>query len=329
MMHLAIDRPWVLLAGLLALWPLLGAGFRLVAFPSVMVVPADRLSAVVVGVLRVLGAIAIIAVVLGLAGLHREKLTIQKVGQGAQIMLLIDRSISMDQTFDNQTPNAAKESKTDAAIHLVKDFFRQRPHDRFGVVAFSTSPILAMPLTEHRAAVEASLDAMRRPAIARTNIGRGLSLAFAQLQNSSPDAARVVLFVSDGAGVIDGELEPRLHAEAVKLGVHIYYLYLRTEGDPGLHATGETADADAPAALDAWFSGLGVPYKAFEADNPNALKSAVDTINRLEAAPIIYNEYVPREDYNRFCYSIAALVLAVLCMARFLERDLYRGRRAA
>ncbi|WOJ91347.1 vWA domain-containing protein [Methylocapsa polymorpha] len=321
-MNLSVDHPELLWLLLVAFIPLINPGQKAIAYPWLAVLPRDRLSLCVDAFLRMLAAICVVALVLGIAGLHRKRVTVEHIGEGAHIVLLLDRSLSMDQTFANQVPAGREESKTAAAVRLVKAFFSERPHDQFAVVAFSTSPILAMPMTAKRAPIMAALDAMNRPALAHTDIGRGLGLALATFKTDFDTATRVILFVSDGAGVIDRLVQEKIRSDVLKLGAHIYYLYLRTEGDPGLFEANALPDRDAPAALHRFFESLGVPYRAFEADNPDAIRTAVETINRLETSPAQYFEQTPRRDYSSRAYAVALAALLLLLVARLVERRL-------
>ena len=59
----------------------------------------DTLSLIVDIGLRLLGAIAIAGSILGLSGLNRLGQSIPRIGEGANIVLLFDRSASMNDTF--------------------------------------------------------------------------------------------------------------------------------------------------------------------------------------------------------------------------------------
>lgn len=326
-MSFSFDHPELLWLLVLALFPLINPGQKAHAYPWLALMPRDLLSTCIDGFLRLLAATCVASLILGVAGLHRKRDNIERIGEGAHIVLLLDRSVSMDQTFANRTPNGREESKTAAAVRLVKAFFSERPHDQFAVVAFSTSPILAMPMTAKRAPIMAALDAMNRPALAHTDIGRGLGLALTTFKGDDQTATRVVLFVSDGAGVIDRLVQEKIRSEALKLGAHLYYLYLRTDGDPGLFETEALPDKDAPAALHRFFESLGIRYRAFEADNPDAIRTAVEAINRLETSPTLYFEQTPRRDYSNHAYAVALSALLALLATRFAERQPGAPRR--
>ncbi|MCQ9155746.1 vWA domain-containing protein [Acidomonas methanolica] len=325
MTSLGFDYPWVLLLLGLCVMPLLGLGPRWWPSPSLIGIPRDRVSEGAEIGLRLLAALSMALLVLALGGLHRRDGIVTRTGKGAHVVLLIDRSVSMDQTFDDREPTAKQESKTAAAVRLIQKFFAGRPHDQFAVVAFSTSPILALPLTEHRAAVAAALGAMKRPALGKTDIGRGLGLALAQFGPDTTQAQNVVLFVSDGAGVIDREVKDKIRADALRTHLHLYYLYLRTKGDPGLFEKMDTADASAPASLNQYFSELGVPYRAFEAEDPSAVARAIEQIDRLEVHPIRYHEHVLRRDYAPLLYALALGCGVLVALALLAERGLAEG----
>jgi mxaC protein len=321
-MPLAVDHPWLLGLLILCIPALLGRSDTWHGMSSLASVPRDRASGLLDGSLRILAAGAVSLIVLGLAGLHRTHTTVLRTGTGAHIVLVLDRSLSMDEKFA-RTGQTGQETKTAAASRLIGELFASRPHDEFGVVAFSTEPIPVMPLTAHREAVAAALAAMRRPALANTEIGGGLARGLAMLSQDGGGAARVLLFVSDGAGVIPEETQDYLRAEAPRRHVHIYYVYLRAGDDPPLQEdmTGRT-DSTRPAALDGFFRSLGVPYRGFEADNPDAVAAATRLIGQLESRPSVYAETVPRRDEATFCYMAAALCLCLLLVARLAERDL-------
>ena len=71
--------------------------------------------------------------------------------------------------------------------------------------------------------------------------------------------------------------------------------------------------------LDRFFAGLGVPYKAYEVDNPDALRRAVADVNRLENLPITYLDTVPRRDLSQVGYGVALACVLALLGANLLE----------
>ena len=328
----AFTHPLMLLALPLALLPLLASLFRATAYPSLAGMPADSVSGVASFALRFCGAVAIAAIVLGLAGPYLTGRTVERFGTGANIVLLIDRSESMNSTFAGRRPAAGEETMASAAARLLSDFVRQRAHDRFGVAAFSTSPIFVMPLTARREAVLAAVTAMDRPGLTRTNVGLGLVRAQAMFSDAMPRGSRAILLVSDGAAVVDPRVQDRLRASFARDGTHLYWLFLRAEGSRSIYD--EPRGRDTPQAmperhLDRFFRSLGVPYRAFEAESPDAIEEAIREIDRLETDPLPYYETTPRTDLSGLLFALAAVAVALLLAAKGLEVDLHGGSRGA
>jgi mxaC protein len=164
---------------------------------------------------------------------------------------------------------------------------------------------------------------MRQPALANTNIGGGLTQALAMLAQDDPEATRIILLVSDGAGYIAQSVQDEIRDQVLRQHVHLYYLYLRAGDDPPLAENmGGTTDATHPAALDAFLRGLGVPYRGFEASDPGAIEAATQSIAALETRPLSYREILPRLNYDCACYQLAVLCLALVLLARLAERDI-------
>jgi mxaC protein len=318
---LALDYPILLLLLGACIPALCGYGFRASAIPSLIGVPADPASRFADFALRLLAALPIAAIVLALAGLHQTRRDILRHGQGADIVVVLDRSLSMDEPFALRGEKA-RETKTEAATREIAELFARRPHDDFAIVAFSTSPIVAMPITAHRGAIAAAIAAMGQKALANTDIGGGLAMGLAQLARDSNQATRVLLFVSDGAGTIVDSTRTLIRAEAQRLGVHVYYLYLRAGDDPPLsEARGDDIDMSRPSGLDAFFRSLGVPYAGFEARDAGAIADAAHRIETLETHPLTYRETVPRRDLGGACLAAAALFLLLGLLAQLAERS--------
>ena len=320
----SVDCPFVLGVLLLAFLPFIATPFARQPIPALTLAPKDTLSRVVRLVLQNLAAIAIAGLVLGLSGLHRREQVIEREGTGAHVVLLLDRSSSMDNSFADRAPTGDQESKSAAAKRLLSDFIARRPNDRIGVAAFSTSPMLVLPLTDHHGAVSAAIAAIDRPGLAFTDVGRGLALALSYFDGDTDEASRAVVLVSDGAAVIDRKVQDALRDVATRTPVHLYWLFLRTKGTRGIFdipPPGEdTPQANPERHLHLFLQSLGVPYRAFEAGSPQAVQQAIAEIDRQETRPLRYAERVPRQELARWAYSLAGLAVALLILAKLAER---------
>lgn len=332
-MNLAVSHPYVLLLLPLAVLPLLATAQDTEGYPSLQAAKPDPLSVAIDLVLRLIGAIAIAALVLGLAGLHRLGQSIERLGEGANIVLLFDRSASMNDTFAGQAPTkSGEESKSAAARRFLTQFVASREHDRFGVAAFSTSPMYVLPLSDHKEATIGAIDAIEQPGLALTNVGKGLAMALSMhdadiLSTQGADggiASRAIVLVSDGAAVIDRKVQQALEAAFLKRPVNLYWIFLRTEGSRGIFDKPDPDKPDKPRAmperhLNLFFENLKIPYKAFEVENPAAVGEAVAAIDKLERRPMRYDERIPQKDLSGVAYAVAGVSLLILILAKLAE----------
>lgn len=332
----------------LALLPLWRDGRATQRHSWLALLPADRPSVLLKWLLRVLGAFAIASIVVALAGMYRAEYAVERVGQGAEIALLLDRSRSMDERFVsssasvngptpgsaawyayNQQDQSVRVSKGQAARQLLGEFAASRQQDRFAMAVFSTLPIRVLDFTQKTDVVQA--------AIAAGEIGRGLGetdIAAALLEglrffDDRPyTGSRIVLLVSDGGDHIEPGVRQlivdRLQAQRVSL----YWIYIRSARSPGLHANAGdapgTADTVPEIFLDRFFQSAGVPYRAYEAENPEALKRAIADVGRLENLPITYQDLVPRRDLSAHAYALALAAVLLLFASRWAEGRSWR-----
>ncbi|PRD41271.1 VWA domain-containing protein [Phyllobacterium phragmitis] len=333
-MNFAVDHPAVLLLLPLAFLPFVATVFAASGYPSLTAVPRDRLSFATDIGLHLAGALAIAAIVFGLAGFHRREQPVERIGNGANVVLLFDRSSSMDNSFGNRLPSGSEESKSDAAKRLISDFVTRRPHDRIGVAAFSTSPMPVLPLTSRHDTVKAAVAAIDRPGLAKTDVGRGLVLAMTMFDENAANASRAVVLVSDGAAVIDRRVQATLRSIAARTPLNLYWLFLRTKGSRGIFDPPDPRQPDTPQVnperhLHLFLSTLGIPYRAFEAGSPQAVEQAIAEIDKQEMRPLAYFERIPRRDLSSLCYAIAAVAVALLALAKLAERGLAERYRPA
>ncbi len=324
-MNLAVDHPWILYGLLLTLLPLFNNGVRQSAYPSVQLFPPDRLSSFLEVLLKVIAIAAISSLILALAGLNRSEQSIERIGHGAHIVILLDRSKSMDYTFAGKAPDGGTESKASAAKRLLTDFIKQRDNDRIGVAGYSTSPLFFMPLTENKQAVLAAVSATDLPALAYTNISKGLAMGLSFFQNqTSQTGSRIILLVSDGAAVIDSDSEKKIRRWVKEQNIRLYWVFMRSPNTPGLYDKPEDSRDDNAQAmperyLHLFFNSLNIPYKAYQAENPNAVQQAIHDINNLENRPLHYEEKIPKQDLSGVCYALATLLISLLLGFKLYE----------
>jgi mxaC protein len=342
---MSFDNPWVLWLLPLALLPLLAPAGPALANGWVAIAPHDRASEAIGWALRAAASVALAALVVALAGPYRPEYSVERVGQGAEIVLVLDRSRSMDQGFApgrapaaaggamtpekldyyfSQAPARLRDSKGKVARQLLAEFTAQRPDDRFALIVFSTLPIRVLDFTQKADLIQA--------AIAAGNVGRGLSetdiglalQAALELFEGRPYAgSRLILLVSDGGDRLDPDMRERLQRLTRKQRVGIYWLYLRSANTPGLTLEADDSAAAAESVpeimLHRFFGSLETPYRAYEASDAQALEHAIADVNRLEKLPITYNDLVPRRELAPWGHALALLAVLLLLGARVVE----------
>ncbi len=323
-MMLMVAHPWLLLALISALLPWFNSGIVNKTIPSLAIIPADRSSRLFDLLLKMVGCLAFIALVLGAAGLYRGEQRIERIGRGADMVLLLDRSNSMDNSFAGRAPSGALEAKSTVAKRLLTEFIDRREQDRIGIATFSTMAQFVLPLTRNKAALTAAIAATDTQALAYTHVAKGLALALSYFEHLDYRGQRVLVLVSDGAAVIDAEVQQQLRTAFKQLGVRLYWLYLRGEGSPGFDTAPDDPRLDTPQSmperyLNKFFNSLDTHYRAYEVTSPEAMGNAMADIDALENQPLRYWQTVAREDWSGVCYACAELLLSLLVSARLLE----------
>lgn len=322
---IGFGMPVALIALPLAALPLLSRWLKASTVPRLDLRPRDGASTAVNYGLTATGILSILMLILGLSDPYLRGGTVPYRGQGANLVLLIDRSSSMDDTFAGRSADGAEESKSAAARRILKSFIAGRPDDRIGIAAFSTAPLQVLPMTTSRTAINAAIDAQAERGLSQTDVGRGLALAMQMMRDAPRLGSRAVVMVSDGAAVVAPEVQDSLRELALELDINLYWLYLRTEGAKSLfeeNAPGKanTAQTRPERHLHLLLQRLGITYRAFEAESPQAVQEAVNEIGRMESKPIIVDRQVPRRDLDWLCYVMVALAAGLLTLARWLER---------
>lgn len=317
-------NPWALFLLPLAILPLLLERTHSRTYSWLQMLPSDPLSNLVGLLLKILAMIALLFIVLGIAGPHSAPRFIEKEGIGAQLALVLDRSASMDDPFSGGVSQGRiGETKSVAASRLMTQFVKERENDMFGMITFSNSAMYVLPLTQNREAILAAIRATSGSALFQTNIGSGLTSA-AGLFNKVPDSgSRAIILISDGAGRMDADTQQKIRDWLDKLHVTLYWIVLRQPGGISIfdenYKPPEDQALPAEIELNEFFKTLRTPYQAYEADDPASLAAAIEDINSKEKKPIQYLEKIPGQEFARHCYLLAALMIGLLLGVKYLE----------
>jgi len=335
----SFESPWLLWLLPLAALPLVATPATPLGYSSLALLPRDRASDALQLALRTAGCVALAALVIALAGPYRPEYQVERVGKGAEIVLVLDRSRSMDQNFAGPRGRTATglmgnsldeltagghDSKGKIARQLLGEFAAKRTEDRFGMVVFSNLPMRVLGFTQKPEVIQA--------AIAAGDVGRGLSetdiglalLSALEFFDDRPySGSRIIMLVSDGGDKIDPDLRERLAELLNKHRVALYWIYIRSPRSPSLTQEYRTIPAHAAAVpeyfLHQFFTALPTPYRAYEADNPEALQEAIASVDRLENLPISMQDTVPRSDLSAWFLGAALLAVLLLSAAKLME----------
>ena len=340
---MSFDQPaclWLLPLALLPLWAH-GAG----ALPNawVSLAPRDRASDWLSWLLRAAAVLALAAIVVALAGPYRPEYQVDKVGRGAEIVLVLDRSRSMDQSFgggrnaavrgtgpealdyySRLRANEARESKGMVARRVLAEFAAKRPDDRFGMIVFSTLPLRLLEFTQKSEAIQAAINAGNiGRGLSETNIALALQSALGYFENRPYTGSRIVLLVSDGGDRIDPGAREQIAQQVRRTRAAIYWIYIRSARSPGLMPDQDDPPAEAEAVpeyfLHRYFLSLGTSYRAYEAGTPDALEKALADVDRLENLPITYQDTIPRRELAPYADGLALVAVLLLLGASLLE----------
>ena len=336
------DPAWLWLLPL-ALLPLVARVRGALPNAWVALLAHDRASQALQAALRGAAVLALAALIVGIAGPYRPEYEIERVGRGAEIVLVLDRSRSMDQSFGGGAnpgvrgtgPEAldyyarlrateARETKGAVARRVLAEFAARRPDDRFGMIVFSTLPLRLLEFTQKSEVIQAAISAGNiGRGLSETNIALAVEAALGYFEDRPYTGSRIVMLVSDGGDRLDTSARERIAQLVRKTRAAIYWIYIRSARSPGLlpDQTEPPADADAVPEyfLHRYFLSLGTPYRAYEAGTPAALQQAVDDVNRLENLPITYQDTIPRRDLSGWGYGVALAGVLLLLGANLLE----------
>jgi mxaC protein len=325
---MAFSQPWMLWLLPLALLPLLFQRTHSKNYSWLSMLPADPLSDLIGLILKILAVCILSSIIIGLGAPHSHQQEIERIGVGAQIALVLDRSASMDDPFSGGASSTVGETKSAAASRLITQFVKSRQNDMMGMITFSNSAMFVLPLTENKEAVVAAVRATAGNALFQTNIGSGLTSG-AGLFDKVPDSgSRAVILLSDGAGRIDANTQEKIKEWFDRMQIGLYWIVLRQPGGISIFDKNfkPREDQPLPAEIELYqfFKTFKTPFNAYEAEDPKTLQLAIDDINRKEKKPIKYLEKIPGKDFSNYFFIAAAMMIALLLGVKYLEVHTWR-----
>ena len=248
-------------------------------------------------------------------------------GKGVAIMLLLDRSTSME--AGDPEPGVAQ-SRLDLAKIALDRFITGRPGDLIGLVAFANYPDLICPLTLDHVFLIDAVNALKpaRPGDDGTNIGDAIAWGLESLEKTTPRKKVLVLLTDgDNAPAVPRPLDPRAAADlARKLGVVLHTIAL---GRPGgmvrerEPVTGLTIPQEVPGPNVALLDDLARRGggRMFTATEPGGLEAVFQAIDLLEKSPV---QGTIRTRYHEWYPIPIAAAMTLLVLDRWISRGRLR-----
>jgi len=325
--NLGFTYPWVLMFLPLAVLPWLNWGKDAIKIPSLWLMRDEIISHWFEKMLQLVISLLIVTLVLAIATPFRPQQTIERTGQGAEIILLLDRSRSMDQPFvsmrNKKMPVLAMPkslSKGTVARNLLSEFVVARKNDRFGMVVFSTRPIQVLSLTDKQEAVLAAIDAGNvGRGLAETDITSGVIEALRFFDGKDYRGSRIVVLISDGASELRVADKAKLIDALKRLRVSFYWIYIRSRYAVDLFETVADMKYAPQQEWHRFFANAEIPYRVYTAEDPKDLQAAIADINRLQNLPILYQNIVPRQDLAEHLYRLAVVLLLILLLTQIFK----------
>ncbi len=287
-------------------------------------IPADPVSKVIGVLFKLLTSLAFVSLILALASPYYPEQIVQKMGSGAEVIILLDRSRSMDEAFTSREKAVAasrtvgkKDSKRRIANQYLLKFINNRPDDRLGVVLFSNKAVDLLSFTYNHDTVRAVINASSLgKGLSETNIAQALIKAAEMYAREDYHGSRTVLLISDGGQELATEDKDYIRALFQQQHITLYWLYMG--GIKGL--TTNEAVSDLPNTPDKklheFFKTLTTPYIGFNIESPKSISDTLDKINTEQQQALIVNETLPRKSMNKPFLLIAMIALFILLLSQ-------------
>lgn len=298
--------------------------------------PVDALSLWLAWLYKCLVAGVIICLITALSGPYLPEQIVQRYGEGAEFVVLLDRSRSMDEIFARPPLNTLRnerrrfKSKRVVSTDYLVEFVNDRPDDRFGYVYFSTHAIEILPLTYNKEAVLSTIRAGGLgKGISKTDIVEALQLAASMYQKETYRGSRNVLLISDGGQILTTDQKQQLKSTYEQMNLNLYWIYLRSVRGMTLDKTSQDSILwqDLPERkLHDFFKSLAIPYQAYEAGSLEEYAEAIAAIDKQQYLPLIVDERIPKEDKSALWLLLALIGLMVLTLTIWYQ---YYGVRRA
>ena len=285
-------------------------------------IPADPLSDLIGLTLKSLASLIFLCLILSLAKPYYSEQTVQRFGSGAEIVILVDRSRSMDDPFTSRKDALAgsrtvgkENSKRRVANKYLLAFINKRPDDRFGFILFSNKALELLSFTNNHDSVRAVVKASSLgKGLSETNIAQALIKAAEMYAGEDYHGSRAVLLVSDGGQVLSSQDKSLIRDSFQREKITLYWLYVGEIEGLTSNKTMSRLPKTPDKKLHDFFETLSTPYIGFEIASMKNFSDTLETINKQQTEGLIVDEIIPRKAMNMpflLLAMIASLILLI------------------
>ena len=329
MLGVEFYKPMLLLLLPLALFPLVPNRREGMPFPWINWLPVDAIGQRLHRLWKGLAALTIAILVVAIAGPKSAESVIERIGRGAEISVLLDRSASMDgevrrPILKDYQSIQVQQTKNDLAREALSWLLQQRPENRYALTLFNVVPIRIADFTDDTIFLQAALDATK---IGRgpkeTNMGVALLSAIDAFEMRPYTGSRALLLVSDGGAKLDDTIRKQIQEGLQRHQISLYFIYVQSGiNAPDFQLVGtDTSALSEEVALHVFFKSLGTRYQVFQADDMSSMSEAVASIDDQENLPLTYFEKVPGIDYRRLLFIAAFLSCSALGLIALIRLE--------
>ena len=138
---------------------------------------------------------------------------------------------------------------------------------------------------------------------------------FSEIETTGSQA---LVLLSDGAGKISKRVKKSIAKILSEKKINLYWIIIKEPNDVSLFSGNTYLEGREPTVikLDLFFKSLNTEYEAYEAENPDALSSAIKDIDSKEKKPIRIEKDIPGENYNKLLLKILLFLLFVLVLIK-------------
>ncbi len=294
------EYPWVLSAIFVFIFCEIKCPLRLdmLYFPNIKSIGRSRVGT---SLLQALKWMVISGAVVAMASPVTTKEIVPSFGMGRDMVLIVDASRSMDESFSI----VKRENKFETLKKILESFIKKREGDRLGLVVFGEFAYIASPVTfDHDMLAKMVPYLQVGMAGERTAITDAVAMA-AKLLGRSDAKTKIAILLTDGRNTAG-----KVPVQVVKKLLKQYKIKLYTIG------VGRPGDYDRNI-LDELAKTTG--GKFFSASDAGMLKKVYETIDKLE--PSMVKQQPVTETTYLFSYPLFVAAMSLLGYLFLLNRS--------